>query len=201
MEFGCNSKRNTRIQVLHSEYGCALSLLHSVIRCGLPLEDAASLNEGIGPVCRKKDNRLLAVSLPANVHAARLHFGESVQWLHRNPTAAFKLEENWRKRMTTKVYGSSDDLIEFEGDIHGEVGFFSEEEGCLLVFDDGTALVAQYGKPGGLAIWSITVLVKGPLFDRIDVCETETEDNYSDVAVLKDGAKLAFAAQRWERVK
>jgi hypothetical protein len=64
------------------------ALSRSCIRCGLPLEDAASLNEGIGPVCRKKDNRLLAVSLPAIVHAARLHFGESVQWLHRNPTAS-----------------------------------------------------------------------------------------------------------------
>lgn len=36
-------------------------------RCSLPLTDAASLNEGIGPICRKLDNALLARLIPANI--------------------------------------------------------------------------------------------------------------------------------------
>jgi len=36
-------------------------------RCSLPLTDAASLNEGIGPVCRKLDNALLARLIPSDI--------------------------------------------------------------------------------------------------------------------------------------
>jgi hypothetical protein len=36
-------------------------------RCALPLTDAASLNEGIGPVCRKLDNALLARLIPSDM--------------------------------------------------------------------------------------------------------------------------------------
>lgn len=39
-------------------------------RCHLPLTDAASLNEGIGPICRKLDNALLARLIPSNLEAA-----------------------------------------------------------------------------------------------------------------------------------
>lgn len=40
-------------------------------RCGLELTDAASMNEGIGPICRKMDNEVLAQIIPANLHQAR----------------------------------------------------------------------------------------------------------------------------------
>jgi hypothetical protein len=105
--------------------------------------------------------------------------------------------------MATKVYGASDDLIEFEGDVVGEVGAYaaSEKAGMLLVFDDGTQAVVKYGKPGDLAIWSITLLAKGALFDRIDVCLEETADGYSDVLYFKDGLKSALAARIWEKVQ
>jgi hypothetical protein len=36
-------------------------------RCSLPLTDAASLNEGIGPICRKLDNSILARLLPSDM--------------------------------------------------------------------------------------------------------------------------------------
>ena len=36
-------------------------------RCALPLTDAASLNEGIGPICRKLDNALLARLIPSDM--------------------------------------------------------------------------------------------------------------------------------------
>lgn len=104
--------------------------------------------------------------------------------------------------MTTKIYGRSDDLIEFEGDIHGEVGFIGDEDkpGCLLIFTDGTLLEVKYGKPQG-GIWAIVVVNAGPLFERVDICTDDEATPYSDVAHLKDGAKLAFAASSWERVK
>lgn len=107
--------------------------------------------------------------------------------------------------MTTKVYGASDDLIEFEGDVQGEVGYHGrdedEDEGTLLVFDDGTLLAVKYGKPGGLAVWSVTPLKKGSLFERIDICDDENADIYSDVAHFKDGLKTVYAAKVWEKVK
>ncbi len=39
-------------------------------RCGKELTDAASMNEGVGPVCRKLDNELLATVIPSDVAAA-----------------------------------------------------------------------------------------------------------------------------------
>lgn len=36
-------------------------------RCGLPLTDAASLNEGVGPICRKLDNAVLARLIPSDM--------------------------------------------------------------------------------------------------------------------------------------
>ena len=39
-------------------------------RCGKDLTDAASMEVGTGPICRKMDNALLAATIPANVEAA-----------------------------------------------------------------------------------------------------------------------------------
>jgi len=39
-------------------------------RCGRPLTDPASINAGIGPICRRLDNRLLARLLPVDLEAA-----------------------------------------------------------------------------------------------------------------------------------
>lgn len=104
--------------------------------------------------------------------------------------------------MATKVYGRSDDLIEVEGDLTGEVGHYESSEdgqGCLLMFNDGTLLQVKYGKPQG-GIWAITVVQEGALFDRLEICTNEDADPYSDVVHLKDGIKLAFAAKSWEKV-
>lgn len=105
--------------------------------------------------------------------------------------------------MSTRVYGASDDLIEFDGDVSGEVDYYSgdcEDEGCLLVFSDGTLLAAAYGKPGHGAVWGLRLVQRGTLFDRIDECFDEDAKPYSDVAHFRDGLKFAFAAKSWERV-
>ena len=105
----------------------------------------------------------------------------------------------------TKVYGSSDDLIEVEGAgrASGEVGCYGTDEresGVLLIFSDGTILEVKYGKLGA-GIWGITLHNQGDLFDRIDPCMDEDADPYSDVAHFREGLKWVYAATKWERVK
>lgn len=106
--------------------------------------------------------------------------------------------------MPTKIHGASDDLIEFIGDVYGEVGHYSgskDDNPCLVVLSDGTLLAVNYGKPALGGVWSVTAINKGTLFDRIDTCEDEDADIYSDVAHFKDGLKWAYAATKWEKVK
>ena len=101
--------------------------------------------------------------------------------------------------MATKVYGASDDLIEFEGDVEGEVGHYSERA-CKVTMSDGTELLVKYGKPephGG--VWWIRLKSAGPLFERIDECFDEDAKPYSDVAWFKDG--LTGARAKGQRVR
>lgn len=105
--------------------------------------------------------------------------------------------------MSTKVYGASDDLIEFEGDVKGEYGCYgtdNDERGVLLVCSDGTLLEVKYGK-AGLGVWGVSVLVVGTLFDRIDLCMDEDAEIYSDIAYFKDGLKWAWASRDWQRIR
>lgn len=103
----------------------------------------------------------------------------------------------------TKVYGASDDLIEFDGEFSGEVNSFGtddREQGVLVVMSDGTILEVKYGK-NGEAIWGITLLKQGTLFERLEFCLNEDADPYSDVAHFKAGIKWAYAAKKsWELV-
>lgn len=104
--------------------------------------------------------------------------------------------------MTTKVYGASDDLIEFSGDFSGEVGCYGTDDrdhGVLVVMSDGTLLEVKYGK-GGMGIWAVQVLKKGELFDRYDPCDDEEADIYSDVVYFKNGIRWAYAAYEWKKV-
>ena len=93
--------------------------------------------------------------------------------------------------MSTKVYGASDDLVEVDGDVHGEVNV----DDCLLIFSDGTLLHIMWGGPKrALGIWKITVIHRGTLLKEIAPCEVETDDNYSDVAHFLDGLEWAYSA-------
>jgi len=100
----------------------------------------------------------------------------------------------------TVLYGASDDLIEFEGDVYDEVGFYNsgdEEKPALVVFSDGTLATIAYGK-ADLAIWSITVINKGALFDRVETCENEDDDRHSDQLFLKPGINHVYVATEWQ---
>jgi hypothetical protein len=105
--------------------------------------------------------------------------------------------------MPTKVYGSSDDLIEVEGGkCAGEVGCYGtddREHGVLLLFSDGTLLEVKYGKNDD-AIWEVKLVKKGKQFDRIDQCDDADADPYSDVAHFKADLDWCYAAKEWEKV-
>ena len=106
--------------------------------------------------------------------------------------------------MTTRIYGASDDLIEFEGDVRGEVDCYGTDkegaQGVLVICSDGTILEVKYGK-GGAAIWGVVVLSTGSLLTGVEPCTDEDASPYSDVAEFADGLKWAYAAKDWERVK
>jgi hypothetical protein len=105
--------------------------------------------------------------------------------------------------MATKIYGASDDLVEFEGTIHGEVGCYGTDDdddlGVLVAFDDGTVLTWRYGK-GGLGIWGCTVLSKGSAFISHTDCHDEDAAVYSDIVVLGPGATKAWAGTNAQKV-
>lgn len=96
--------------------------------------------------------------------------------------------------MGTRIYGVSDDLIEFDGDINGEV---CADKG-LITFSDGTVLSIEYGK-GELAVWHIVPIRNGELFAGIFSCFDEEADPYSDVVTFKDGLKWAYVATEWQK--
>ena len=103
----------------------------------------------------------------------------------------------------TRIYGASDDLIEFDGEYHGEVGCYGtddNEHGVLVVCSDCTVLEVKYGKNDS-AVWGINVLRKGSLFDHIEPCDDEDADPYSDQVFLKPGIKWIYAAKEWELVE
>jgi hypothetical protein len=105
--------------------------------------------------------------------------------------------------MATKVYGASDDLIEVEGDVTGEVGCYGtddEENKPHLFFSDGTVLRVFYGKDEK-SIWAVELVERGSLFERIDLCTDEDANPYSDVAHFRDGLKWAHFAKETEVVK
>ena len=105
--------------------------------------------------------------------------------------------------MSTRIYGCSDDLIEFEGDFEGEVGCYATDEsecGVLVVVSDGTLLEVKYGK-NGEGIWEIKLIKKGASFLNIEQCDDEEADIYSDIANFSDGITWAYAAKEWEKVQ
>lgn len=96
--------------------------------------------------------------------------------------------------MAVTVYGSSDDLIEVEGDVLEE--FYLPTEGdSLLAFSTGVVLRIDYTEDG---VWRITPLAGGS-----DVTLTPAEgpdsDNYSDRAELVGPVGWVVLGSAWKR--
>lgn len=101
--------------------------------------------------------------------------------------------------MATQIYGYGDDLIYFAGDLSGEVERAPGEGPTLIACSDGTVLEVEYGK-GLLEIWAVRLVRAGDLFERIDVCEDEDAERYSDTAHFRDGLCSARVTLEWDYV-
>jgi hypothetical protein len=104
--------------------------------------------------------------------------------------------------MATRIYGRSDDLIEFEGDVTGEANYQSgdDHQATLIVCSDGTVLAVRYGKLG-LGIWHIMALQYGPLYEAIIPCNSEDANPPSDVVIVNDGLMWAYVAHQCTKVR
>lgn len=106
----------------------------------------------------------------------------------------------------TRVYGASDDLIEFVGELSGEIGYYGSGDvgqglGAIVAFSDGTILAVRYGKPVDGGVWALDVLRQGELFDRREECNDSDADPYSDQIFFKPGKLKAWYGRHGEVVR
>jgi hypothetical protein len=112
-----------------------------------------------------------------------LDYHESVLLVWYNPS----LIPCERSIMPVKIYGSSDDLIEVEGDIREE--FYAatlndqEDEGGILAFSNGVVLRILYTNDGIWRIAPVSIVGDSKLV-QIDQAPEDDEDNYTDVATV-----------------
>ncbi len=103
--------------------------------------------------------------------------------------------------MSTKIYGASDDLLEFEGDVYGEIGRYgtSEEDPIRVRVSDGTEFDAFYNDDG---LWKIKVTKRGTHFDFYTEAVDPDSQYSSDELHLKDGDLTAdyLVDGEWEEV-
>lgn len=93
--------------------------------------------------------------------------------------------------MKTKIYGASDDLIEVEGEIEGEIDCFNSTNRSIKCSDGTEAKIKYDGN------WNITVINTGSSFNKIILGDPEEKPHtdadckncspYSDVLVLDGG--------------
>ena len=83
--------------------------------------------------------------------------------------------------MSIEVYGSSDDLVEIEGDIREEFSLLGDEGG-YLAFSNGVVLSVEYGHGG---VWRIAPMSAPD--DRVSIVQApaDDDDNYSDRATVR----------------
>ena len=82
-----------------------------------------------------------------------------------------------------KIYGASDDLIEFEGDVDEEA--YAKEDGNVIALSNGAVFRIKYSDEG---VWRITpVFVTGT--STIEYGEEDSDNNYSDVVTVHEPIK------------
>lgn len=94
--------------------------------------------------------------------------------------------------MKTKIYGSSDDIVEIEGAVCDEYGNYDEvKTGINFSSSDGTSGTIKYNGE-----WKIVLEKKGKKFlkliesvgdDSLHISDAENCTPYSDVLVLNNG--------------
>ena len=98
--------------------------------------------------------------------------------------------------MSITVSGSSDDLIEVDGNISQEFGAY--ESGRYLGFSNGVILRVMYDDNG---IWRVTPIAGR---DKVSIvyCSADTDDGAcSDVATLTEPATWVVCGTEWAGVR
>jgi hypothetical protein len=100
--------------------------------------------------------------------------------------------------MKTKIYGSSDDLIEIEGQINEEIGCFDHDKPIKFSCSDGTIGTIFYN-----GMWKIEIKTEGTLIQAVHVTSGDEHEHtglakgctpYSDVLILAEGIE-------WVKIK
>lgn len=88
------------------------------------------------------------------------------------------------------IYGASDDLIEVEGDVEEEFGWWAGdgEEERFLACSDGNLFRAHYDDDG---IWRFSHLAKGANKCSVEPGSLDKDDN-SDVITLSGGPAISW---------
>lgn len=101
---------------------------------------------------------------------------------------------------TVIVYGQSDDLVEIDGDLREEFGFFRPGDDAkpgYLAFTDGTVLSIAYDETG---MWRINRLVEGgAAYSKVEA--TDPDKNYTDRVTLIGDIKAVVFGDDFHRIK
>lgn len=98
--------------------------------------------------------------------------------------------------MAVTIYGTSDDLIEIEGDIREEFYHIGDEDGpTYFAFSDGTVISVSYTFEG---IWRIFPVVLGTGVLNIKQAVSSESDDYSDRAELTGDIRWLVVGNRIE---
>jgi hypothetical protein len=86
-----------------------------------------------------------------------------------------------------KIYGASDDLIEFEGDIHEEA--YAHEDGDYIALSNGAVFKIVYSDGG---VWRITPVAKTGVYSyAIYQAPENDEGDYSDILTIHESIQWA----------
>lgn len=90
-------------------------------------------------------------------------------------------------RVSVKVYGTSDDLVEVEGDITEEFNPLHDDKPSFLAFSDGTVLRITYD-----GMWHIARIAEGSA-EYAKRNATDIDQDYSDIVTLTGLADLPLS--------
>lgn len=92
-----------------------------------------------------------------------------------------------------KVYGASDDLMEFEGDFTAEIGESrAGQDGEVLAFSDGSLIAVSYD-----GCWRFDIRAIGSSNPQKTFCATDSDaDQYSDIIEFSGPVKWAVYGKR-----
>lgn len=96
--------------------------------------------------------------------------------------------------MSVTVYGSSDDLIEVEGDIREELTAI--ESPSYVALSNGVALKLRYDEDG---CWRINLVAGSGV--TITPADGPDSDNYSDRATVDGDVTWVVHGEGWARAK